>query len=478
MAANCRPPTTGGLKNVIVGKVVPDQTMSSRGFLSQMFKSFGVATAFSAGDLKSAEPIELLETLIEELHARGTHPILIVERFHSFAKVRDDAFLSILSNMRSLEHNGLLTTVAISPIGYDAIRREIASSLPFVNSSYGDNHDRAIMSPLSFEEFVAAADKRGMPSVTSVQLFSRGGGPDAVYQALLDEAQDGIDGIEERCIGRLGDNLRRFLTYAVGPLDDSSLLLLNRLTHKSATQADVAFLRNTPQSRFVMKWDGDQIACNGEVLRSYILRHLLFGQNKSEPKDIINERLRILLVTANSLQAPLDIEAEIRNVLRQMSRTLHRDQVDISHCQAATPDELLYSLRTVSPHIVHFSGHGNEIGVELRTEGEEGIVVSGMAIANALQGRSVKLAVFNVCNSSLYASDVARHVGAVVTTSDEVDDEASKLFAAAFYRTIVSGFTIGEAFQDGATAVEWYNYENVFELRGDRDMKLLRSPTT
>jgi hypothetical protein len=53
----------------------------------------------------------------------------------------------------------------------------MASDLPFVNSAYGDNHDRAIMKPLTREDFVEAAVSRGLNSSVANKLYAIGGVP-------------------------------------------------------------------------------------------------------------------------------------------------------------------------------------------------------------------------------------------------------------------------------------------------------------
>ncbi|WP_441228159.1 CHAT domain-containing protein [Tardiphaga sp. 20_F10_N6_6] len=415
----------------------------------------------------------MFEALIEELHSLEKYPVLIVERFHSFAKVPDDAFLSILSSMRSFEHGGMLTTVALSPLGYDSIRREIATSLPFVNSSYGDNHDRAVMSPLTANEFRVAGERLELEPDAVGHLYSLGGGPDIVYQALLDEAQGGIDGIVSRCVVRLGDSLTSFLNYAIGPLDYNRPLL-RRLIDGAATQTDAEFFHAILQSGFLVSKSQIEVKCAGPVLSAYIRALLEREEHGAEvrPRQL-DARVKILLVSANSLSNPLDIEAEVRDLLRQLGRTLHRDKVEINHCQAATPDEVVFALRTFMPDIVHFSGHGDEQGVELRAEGSGGTHVAGIAIARAFQDRGVRLAVFNVCHSNHYAAAIALYVEAVVATSDEVDDDAAKYFAVAFYRTIASGFTAGQAFRDGTSAVEMNGFSNVFRYHGNAELRFV-----
>lgn len=471
------PPELCASYNVAVGRVVPDQTMSSLGFISHLARSIGVS--FASVREGADEPSHMLEAIIEALHARKEYPVLIVERFHSFSRVHDDAFLSILSCMRSFEHGGMLTTIALSPIGYDAIRRAISANLLFVNSSYGDNHDRAVMSPLSFSEFRAAGASKGVDDGIMPQLYSLGGGPDVVFQALIDESHRGLSGIISRCAERLEGTLESFLTYAIGPLRHNTALI-RRLVDGTSTAADVVVLRGFAQSSFLLSQDREEVGIAGPLL-SACVRVLVEaeihgsgdGVELEEPARAVDQKMKILLVSANSLTYPLDIEAEVRDVVRQVQRTFHRDHVEISHCQAATPEEVVFSLRIYQPSVVHFSAHGDRLGVQLRSEGAGEAYVTGSSIAKAFEKRGVRLAVFNVCLSNNYAPEVARHVDAVVATTEEVDDEAAKFFAVAFYRTLASGFTVGEAFQDASNAVEMNGFDSVFELHGDASLRLI-----
>jgi hypothetical protein len=104
----------------------------------------------------------------------------------------------------------------MSPVGYDAIRKRLSSNLPFVNSAYGDNHDRAVLTPLSREDFVAEAISSGLAEATAHRLFSLGGGPDIVFRALIDAANEGDKDPIPRCISHLSDRLDKFLDHLIG----------------------------------------------------------------------------------------------------------------------------------------------------------------------------------------------------------------------------------------------------------------------
>jgi hypothetical protein len=174
-------------------------------------------------------PSNVLEALIEEADKKGIYPILIIERFHAFVRIADDHLLSVLSALRTHENNKMITTIALSPIDYDTIRRRMPPDLPFVNSVYGDNHDVAIMTPLPRSDFINAAISRGLSSATAHKLYNIGGGPDAVYRALIDVACESVSDIIEGCLMRLRETIIRFFEYSLGERSYDRDELLRRL---------------------------------------------------------------------------------------------------------------------------------------------------------------------------------------------------------------------------------------------------------
>lgn len=459
---------------VVVGRVVPDRNTSGSGFVDQLCRSLARATRQELRHDKAEEPSLSLESLILTLHEKLFHPVIIIERFHSFASVPDDALLSMLSAMRSLEHDGLLTTIALSPATYDAIRRNSLKELPFVNSAYGDNHDTVVMSPLTSLEFSTYAEGIGIDREKASYLYALGGGPDIVYRAIVDEPNGGEAEIVNRCAGKVAAGVLRFAHYAIGELVLHADLL-ERLINREATSDDIAFLKALPQFRFFARENDGKYECAGPVLGKCIQAQLPKGGRSRERVGDMEEgkELRILTVSANSNSSPLDLEDEIRSMETEIERTKFRGRIVLKHCQAARPDDIVFALRRFSPQVIHFSGHGNELGVELRASGHQRNLVFGAAIANALEGRSVRLAVFNVCLSHGYAAELAKSVDVVVVTNDNVSDGAAKQFTHSFYRTIAEGFSVGEAFKDAVDSIGLYNLDDVFELIGDENLKLL-----
>jgi CHAT domain len=463
-----------GAVSSAIARIVPDQNTSSIGFLSQATKAFEKSANISLSVDWAELPSQIIESVACQLQEASIHPIIVIERFHSFAIVADDLLLSLLSSMRSLEHASLLTTIALSPDSYEAIRRSVANTLPFVNSAYGDNHDLAVMSPLRESEFVAYATSRGLSTDSAKDLYQMGGGPDIVYQSLVDEYFRGTDDIVHRCASSVGGAIDRFLSHAIGPLQDSALML-QRLISRTSTASDIAFIKSLPQRYFLSNETTLGMECRGEILRLRIADKLAQLSNGTIGTALApQDGLSILIISANSLDYPLDIEGELRSMAVELERTIHGRRISVYHCQAARADDIILALRRHQPQVVHFSGHGNQLGIELRTDrSAESRLVLGTALAAALTGRAVRVAVFNSCVSSGYATSIAQHVDAVVATKSEVSDESARRFTLTFYRTIAEGFTVEEAFKDACDAILLYNLENVFELWGDGQICLI-----
>ncbi|MBD9464095.1 hypothetical protein [Pseudomonas sp. Pdm06] len=218
-------------------------------------------------------PTDIIQLAVEALLGAGYYPIIIIERFHAFALIRDPGMTSVLSGMRSLEHAGQLTTLSISPLTYTMIRRMMKEGQPFLNSVYGDNHDLAFISPLSREDFVMYATDRGISNSRANWLYSRGGGPDVVYSTLVDLSYSPDAQIIERCIDRVSDTLDRFLERSFAAGDESQELLLSTLAVGRLLKQQVAFLTSNPLSPFLIKRSADgNIVCSSQILARKILR--------------------------------------------------------------------------------------------------------------------------------------------------------------------------------------------------------------
>ena len=177
--------------------ITTDEATSSRHFVRKLGRKLSDGVQGGLAFEEEEYPSDELEGIISVANAAGVYPVVLIERFHAFAKVADEHLLSVLSALRTLEHSGQITTLALTPVPYDAIRRQLAleGAFPFVNSAYGDNHERAVMTPISRAEFVAAAVTRGIKQDFANRIFSLAGGPDVVFRAGLANLNRTLSGV-------------------------------------------------------------------------------------------------------------------------------------------------------------------------------------------------------------------------------------------------------------------------------------------
>lgn len=212
------PASSNNAKAALIPLTV-DHLSSSNHFVNAVSKGLARVDPEVCAGICEDYPSDELGELVNNAHAHGLHPVFIINRFQAFARIADEHLLSVLARMRTLEHDQMLTTLALSTQRYQTIRAALnrAGHFPFVNSAYGDNHDEAGLRPLSREEFVAAGTKVGLSAPQCHQLFAYAGGPDDVSKALIECAAGGVAGVIERACARLGNNLERFFDNAIDP---------------------------------------------------------------------------------------------------------------------------------------------------------------------------------------------------------------------------------------------------------------------
>lgn len=149
----------------------------------------------------------------------------------------------------------------------------MASDLPFVNSAYGDNHDRAIMKPLTREDFVEAAVSRGLNSSVANKLYAIGGGPDVIYQTLIDVATEGHSDLVEQCARRLDQCLVQFLDYTLAEPGYDWDDILGRLALGALRPIEQDYVSGQLLSEFLIKRTAQgRVICSSAILSRVILR--------------------------------------------------------------------------------------------------------------------------------------------------------------------------------------------------------------
>jgi tetratricopeptide (TPR) repeat protein len=195
----------------------------------------------------------------------------------------------------------------------------------------------------------------------------------------------------------------------------------------------------------------------------------------------------ILLLAANPAEMPrLNVDDEARDIRIALQQKGHGDAFKLEVWPAARPLDLLDGLGTLTPTVVHFSGHGGR-GEDRRpvgarrdvgepTSGDHGAMashdaerhglffqgpngqpqfVSAAAIgaAFAAAGSSVKLVVLNACYSELLADALLPHISCVVGVAGAIGDASARQFSVGFYGGLGQRRSVVQAFAEGRAAI-------------------------
>jgi hypothetical protein len=173
----------------------------------------------------------------------------------------------------------------------------------------------------------------------------------------------------------------------------------------------------------------------------------------------MTEKIRILFLAANPKDTDttqLRLGEEIREIGDKIRAADFRDSFDIVARWAVRPADLLQAFNEVRPHIVHFSGHGTE-DAELILEDKDGNAkpVSEAAIGSLFQTAkdNIRLVLLNACHSEAQARAVSQQIECTVGMNTRIGDEAAIVFASNFYGALAFGRSVGQAFDQGRTAL-------------------------
>jgi len=171
--------------------------------------------------------------------------------------------------------------------------------------------------------------------------------------------------------------------------------------------------------------------------------------------DIGRKTILYLAASPQNME-PLRSDLEMRKVKERLQLSRHRDQYRLEPCVAARFDDISQALTDYDPHLVHFSGHGDEHG-NLLVEDEAGrsalVTPEGMAELFGQHRATIKCAIVNACHSMRLAIAMARHIDYVIGMRWEIGDEAAIQFSVGFYLALFSGRSVPDAFGRGCTHV-------------------------
>jgi hypothetical protein len=219
-----------------------------------------------------------------------------------------------------------------------------------------------------------------------------------------------------------------------------------------------------PPELMVLPWE---LAFEEEYVglrrRFPILRYLPLPD---PPKPLgVQPPLRVLVAISQPVDLlPFDVAQELANIGEAAEQL--PDQIEVDILETAQREELLARLRQ-DYHVLHYVGHGMFDGDEgyLVFEDSEGRSdpVSALLLGQIVSDSSLRLAVLNACETSTTSRDgdlggvahrlVGGGVPAVVAMQSAIPDRSAVAFSRGFYGSLVSGWPVDAAVQEGRRAI-------------------------
>ncbi|HEX8197483.1 MAG TPA: CHAT domain-containing protein [Pyrinomonadaceae bacterium] len=168
-------------------------------------------------------------------------------------------------------------------------------------------------------------------------------------------------------------------------------------------------------------------------------------------------KVKTLFLAANPKDSThLALDEEIREITYKIRLAERRDVLDVVSAFAVRSGDLLQYLNEHKPQIVHFSGHGSEVG--------EIILVDNSGYArpvsqNALKAlftafkKDIQMVILNACYSRSQGEAINEVINYVIGMNKAIGDRAAIVFAASFYSALGFDRTVQEAFDQAKIAL-------------------------
>ena len=172
------------------------------------------------------------------------------------------------------------------------------------------------------------------------------------------------------------------------------------------------------------------------------------------------QRLDVLYLMSNPTKKhALSLDKEVKAVKAEINRSRFRDNIALHQSEAADFKDILNGLNDHAPRVVHFSGHGNAVGLAMdggtiRRGKTNFVTFDLLGKAFAATDTPPDVVVLNACKSTGARKALLGNAKAMIVMEDSVSDTAAVAFATQFYGAIASGQSLQAAFDQGCVTVE------------------------
>jgi hypothetical protein len=169
------------------------------------------------------------------------------------------------------------------------------------------------------------------------------------------------------------------------------------------------------------------------------------------------EKIDVLFIAPSPEdQTPLRLDHEVREIQEKVRMSEYRDAVEFHWRPATRISDLFQHLNEVRPHVVHFSGHGDQDALVFEDHDgySKSLSTSDLGQLLHISSDRIRLVVFNSCESALQAEHACDHIDAAIGMDQPVEDDAAKVFAGQFYNALGFGKSLKDAFEQARHQVK------------------------
>lgn len=165
----------------------------------------------------------------------------------------------------------------------------------------------------------------------------------------------------------------------------------------------------------------------------------------------------ILFLAADPTDASrLRLGEELREIQEKLQLAKMRENFFLHQRMSVRPADISQALLDISPNVVHFSGHGTNMGAlcfENKVGETHPIQSDALAALFEQFATQVDCILLNACYSETQAKALAKHINYVIGMNRAIGDEAAIAFAIGFYQALGAGRTIEEAYKLGCVQI-------------------------
>lgn len=194
-----------------------------------------------------------------------------------------------------------------------------------------------------------------------------------------------------------------------------------------------------------------KLALGGQIFVKTPAKNIGQQRNKTRAKPQPVARVAFLLASPAETGA-INVGMDYREAEAAVQLSADREKLELKAFPAAHVGSLLDALNEYEPDVLHFSGHGGGQAIlldrqEVRTSGGLAVNFDVARSMIAATDKRPQLLVLAACQTVSGARVFLDVVPLVVAMSDNISDWAAAFFSRRFYGALVSGRSVGHAFE-------------------------------